>query len=146
MRSRDNKDMNKHIKAMRKIVPCCSAKIVQSPNDSLVTMRLLIEWQGQRIRAGLAIGGLVDGEPHLSEAGTLCLEQWMRAHPAQTVVFAEFRHVATGNTERLRALLIERLDAMAAYGDDALLLLVAKNSTMYDKIGALICIDAKVYI
>lgn len=73
----------------------------------------------------------------------LCLDQWMRAHPTQTIVFAEFKQVATGNIERLRALLIERLDRMATQGDNALLLLVAKNSTMYDKIGALIGLGSK---
>lgn len=106
-------------------------------------MRFLIDWRGRKIRAGLAIGGLVDGYPHLTEVGMLCLDQWMRACPTQTIVFAEFKHVATGRIERLRALLIERLDAMAEQGDDALLLLVAKNSTMYDKLAALIGIGAK---
>ena len=143
MRNLDNKDMRKHLKAIRSIRPCCSAKLVQCATDEAVTMRFLIDWHGRRIRAGLAIGGLIDGEPQLSDVGLLCLDQWMRSHPTQTIVFAEFKHVATGNTERLRALLIERLDMMAAQGDDALLLLVEKNSTMYDKIGALIGIGAK---
>lgn len=143
MRSIDNKDLRKHLKAMRRIAPCCSAKLVLRQGDELATMRFLIDWHGRKIRAGLAIGGLVDGEPHLTEVGMLCLDQWMRACPTQTIVFAEFKHVATGNIERLRALLIERLDGMAAQGDNALLLLAAKNSTMYDKIGALIGIGAK---
>lgn len=143
MRNKDHKDLGKHLKAMRRIVPCCAANLVQFPNDQVATMRFLIDWRGRRIRAGLAVGGLIDGEPHLTDVGMLCLDQWMRAHPAQTVVFAEFKHVATGNTERLRSLLMDRLAAMAAHGDDALLLLVAKNSTMYDKIGALIGIGAK---
>lgn len=143
MRSIDNKDLRKHLKAMRSIRPCCSSKLVQCSDDEAVTMRFLIDWRGRRIRAGLVIGGLIDGEPKLSDVGMLCLDQWMRAHPTQTVVFAEFKQVATGNTERLRALLIERLDGMAAQGDNALLLLAAKNSTMYDKIGALIGIGAK---
>jgi hypothetical protein len=143
MRSIDNKDLRKHLKAMRSIRPCCSSKLVQCSDDEAVTMRFLIDWRGRRIRAGLVIGGLIDREPKLSDVGMLCLDQWMRAHPTQTVVFAEFKQVATGNTERLRALLIERLDGMAAQGDNALLLLAAKNSTMYDKIGALIGIGAK---
>lgn len=143
MRNIDNKDLRKHLKAMRSIRPCCSAKLVQCADDEAVTMRFLIDWRGRRIRAGLAIGGLIDGEPQLTDVGLLCLDQWMRSHPTQAIVFAEFKHVATGNIERLRALLIARLDGMAAHGDDALLLLVAKNSTMYDKIGALIGIGAK---
>lgn len=67
----------------------------------------------------------------------------MRSYPTQTMVFAEFRNVATGNVERLRALLIERLDYMESLGDDSVLLLMAKNSTMYDKLGALIGFCAK---
>ena len=143
MRSIDNKDRRKHLKAMRSIRPCCSAKLVLRTDGEVATMRFLIDWRGRRIRAGLVIGGLVDGEPKLSDVGMLCLDQWMRAHPTQTIVFAEFKQVATGNTERMRSLLIERLDRMAAQGDNALLLLAAKNSTMYDKIGALIGIGAR---
>ena len=96
-----------------------------------------------KIRAGLVVGWLIDGDPYLSDAGIMCLDQWMRSHPTQTIVFAEFKQVATGNIERLRALLIKRFDEMAEQGDDALLLLVAKNSTMYDKIKALIGIGTK---
>ena len=96
-----------------------------------------------KIRAGLVVGWLIDGDPYLSDAGIMCLDQWMRSHPTQTIVFAEFKQVATGNIERLRALLIKRFDEMAEQGDDALLLLVAKNSTMYDKVGALIGIGTK---
>ncbi len=73
----------------------------------------------------------------------LCLDQWMQAYPSQTIVFAEFKHVATGNIKRLRALLMTRLDDMAELGDDALLLLMAKNTVMYDKIYALF--DVKPY-
>jgi hypothetical protein len=143
MRNLDNKDMQKHLKAMRSIRPCCNAKLVQHATDEAVTMRFLIDWRGRRVRSGIVIGGLIDGEPQLSDVGMLCIDQWMRSQPTQKIVFAEFKHVATGNIERMRALLIERLDVMAAQGDDALLLLVAKNSTMYDKIVALIGIGAK---
>lgn len=151
MRRIDHKDMRKHIVAIRKIRPCCTAKMVEGKGDvahevrfpdigshKLQTARFLVEWFGRRIRVGLAIGGVVDGEPALSNVGSLCLDQWMRSYPSQQIVFAEFKNVATGNIERLRAFLMERLDGMAEIGDDAVLMLVAKNSTMYDKIGALI--------
>jgi len=143
MRNKDHKSTGKHLAALRRIAPCCAAKLVQFPGDKIITMRFLIDWRGRQIRAGLVVGGLIDGEPHLTDVGMMCLDQWMRSHPTQTIVFAEFKQGATGNIERLRALLIERLDRMTEQGDDALLLLVAKNSTMYDKIGALIGIVAK---
>lgn len=143
MRNKDHNDIGKHIAAMRKIAPCCAAKLVRFPGDQIVTMRFLIDWRGIRIRTGLVVGWLIDGAPYLSDAGIMCLDQWMRSHPTQTIVFAEFKQVATGNIERLRALLIKRLDEMAEQGDNALLLLVTKNSTMYDKIGALIGIGTK---
>lgn len=112
-------------------------KLVQNQDD-LQTLRFLIDWGGARIRAGLAIGGVVNGEAVLTDVGMMCLDQWMKGHPSQTVVFAEFKKVATGNLENLRRRIIEQLDSMKNHGDNAVLMFVAKNPTMYDKIGALI--------
>ena len=156
MRKVDHKDMRKHFAAISRINPCCTAKLVHGRGDvardvgfddfgdhQLQTMRLLIEHGGKRIRAGMAIGGIIDGKACLSATGMLCLSQWMRAYPEQEVIFAEFKQVATGNIERLRARLLGMLDNMTTISDGAVLMLVAKNSVMYDKLGALIQINAK---
>lgn len=90
MRTVDHVDQRKHLRAMRSIRPCCRAKLVQNQDD-LQTLRFLIDWGGARIRAGLAIGGVVNGEAVLTDVGMMCLDQWMKGHPSQTVVFAEFK-------------------------------------------------------
>lgn len=73
MRNRDHKDVNKHLAAMDRIKPLCTSKLVVRDGDDLITLRLLINWKGRRIRAGLVIGGIINGEPHLTEVGQLCL-------------------------------------------------------------------------
>lgn len=143
MRNKDHSNVKKHFAAMNKIIPLCKAKMVLGTPDPIGdvvahTYRLLIDWRGRKIRAGLVLGGIVNGEPCLSEVGLLCVDQWMRAYPKQQLVFAEFKQVATGNIIRLRKLLAKRLDDMDHVGDDAVLILAAKNTVMYDKIGALI--------
>lgn len=65
----------------------------------------------------------------------------MRDHPTQGVAFVEFKQIATGNVTRLRNRLTDRLQAMEEMGDDAVIVIMAKNSTMYDKIFQLLGLE-----
>ena len=138
MREVDHKDVMKHISAINKIKPCCTAKLVQCPLDRLITIRYIISWRGKRIRASIVLGGVIDGDAKVSDIGSMCVDQWMRAYPKQKIVCVEFKRTATGNIERIRNRFINALDSMEDHGDNALLLLLAKNSTMLDKISAMI--------
>lgn len=138
MRNVDHKNMGKQHKAICKIRPCCSSERVDRAVDNIVTSRFLVHWRGRKIRTGLVGGGIINGEPSLTPVGMMCLDHWMIEHPTQKVVFVEFKSGMTGNIDRMRGRLIEWLDRMEQYGDNAVMLLVAKNSTMYDKLCALI--------
>ena len=138
MRYTDHKDLQKHLNAICSIRPCCSSERVNRAIDNIVTSRFLIHWRGREIRTGLVCGGIFDGEPKLTPVGMMCLDHWMREYPTQEIVFLEFKRGETGNIELMRGRLIEQLDRMEQHGDNAVMLLVAKNSTMYDKICALI--------
>lgn len=138
MRKIDNADVARHIKAMHKINPLCTSKQVLNNGTSLQTARRLIQWRGVQIKTGLVIGCIKDNTPMLTNTGMLCLDQWMAAHPFKSVRFAEFKHIATGGIERMRAMLISHMVSMEDHCDDTLLLIVAKNPTMYDKLFSLI--------
>lgn len=141
MRKVDHSKLSKHISATDKIQPCCKSKYVFCLGRDVQTIRLFIYWRGYRIRTGIALGEVIDGEPYLSETGMLCLTQWLRGEGKEHIVFAEFSKGATGNTERMRSLLIKRLDKIVdewSATNDPVLMIVAKNTVMYDKLFRLI--------
>ena len=139
MRQRDHKDTKRHLDAMDKIKPLFASRLVVRVGDGLQTMRLHVPWNNKLVRVGLVIGGLVDGEPHLSETGMLCVDQWTKADPAHRIHFVEFKQVTTGNLSRLTSRIV---DALNRTEDDMVLYLGAKNPIMYDKIAMILGIGA----
>ena len=138
MKKIDYQDYAKHLKAMNKIVPCCTSKFVESKTDGYYTNRRILQWNGKSIRAGIVIGGIINNEPRLTDAGILCLNQWMLEYKPKTLMFLEFNQGETGNVEKMRARIIQHLIKIEKCSDSTVLLLVAKNPTMYDKIYALV--------
>ena len=166
MREVDHKDQNKQMQAMAKIRPICQSKPIICENmrlsdlvaddefrdfaqkmlkigmnlDSPIsTSRKLIEWNGKKIKTGLAIGQVKNNEPMLTDIGRLCLRQMLQAKSKHgVIVFLEFGKVATGDINAIKRRLSAHLNMFTSKYEEFTLMLIAKNSTMYDKVSMLI--------
>lgn len=139
MRTRDHKELAKHLQAIQRIQPLCHSELMP-PIDHIGTMRYRLTWTGKTIHAALVCGELVNGEPCTTQVGMLCIDHALQERPGSgPVVFFEFRNIATGNLVRLRHRLKAGLTRMTTPDHEGgLLVIMAKNPTMYDKLGALI--------
>lgn len=148
MRTVDFRNRAKRIEAYNKISPVCSSKPVfglateirrEEEKVLLAAGRMLLSYQGKRIRCVSGIGGLNEqGQPTMTDICSALVDEWLHGHKEMTVFIVEFSRGETGELSKLRKRLILALNEAAKNPKDYLLVLLCKNTTMLGKVDSLI--------